>query len=351
MYPGEQPSVSADFTGSPVSGLVPLDVSFSSICPGTAVSWFWVFGDGSNSTAALPVHTYSSPGKYSVSLIMKNARNEMVLVSKPGYINVTEKAPEPPIADFSATPTSGYKPLIVTFTDRSAGSPTSWYWRFGDGSDATAQNPVHTYTLAGNYTVNLTASNSAGSHTLVKFNYISVREREPTSTGISLVPGWNFISVPVRLEAGADTVQLFDGVDTASHTIWTFDGSQRKWVAMGAASQVNALDGVWIFSSGSSFVPLYYSENPLQAPPSKPLAKGWNCIGFGGTIPASARDAFLSAGEDWTQAIGFDAGTQKWETAVVNGGSGAFADSRVLYPFRGYWLYASHDSELASLGA
>ena len=36
---------------------------------------------------------------------------------------------------------------------------------------------------------------------------------------------------------------------------------------------------------------------------------------------------------------------------VVNGGSGAFADSRVLYPFRGYWLYASHDSELASLGA
>ncbi|PKL58742.1 MAG: hypothetical protein CVV34_01110, partial [Methanomicrobiales archaeon HGW-Methanomicrobiales-5] len=38
----------------------------------------------------------------------------------------------PPIAAFSATPTSGIVPLTVTFTDASSDSPTGWAWFFGD---------------------------------------------------------------------------------------------------------------------------------------------------------------------------------------------------------------------------
>jgi beta propeller repeat protein len=66
------------------------------------------------------------------------------------------------IADFSADPKSGYAPLDVQFTDNSQGA-TGWNWNFGDGATSTQQNPMHTYSAAGNYTVALTASNENGS--------------------------------------------------------------------------------------------------------------------------------------------------------------------------------------------
>ncbi|AKB32998.1 cell surface protein [Methanosarcina siciliae HI350] len=63
-----------------------------------------------------------------------------------------------PVAAFTASPTSGDAPLTVNFTDESTGSPTSWSWDFGDGDTSTEQSPSHTYSKAGNYTVNLTVA-------------------------------------------------------------------------------------------------------------------------------------------------------------------------------------------------
>ncbi|MHC4519752.1 MAG: S8 family serine peptidase [Planctomycetota bacterium] len=84
--------------------------------------------------------------------------------------------PLPPVADFSASPTSGDAPLTVDFTDLSTGSPTSWSWTFGDGGTSTDQNPSHTYIASGTFTVQLTATNSAGADTLTKTGYVSVTE-------------------------------------------------------------------------------------------------------------------------------------------------------------------------------
>ena len=60
-------------------------------------------------------------------------------------------------ADFTQNVTSGAAPLTVQFADKSSGRPNSWLWDFGDGSTSGQQNPVHTYTSAGTYTVTLTA--------------------------------------------------------------------------------------------------------------------------------------------------------------------------------------------------
>jgi PKD repeat protein len=68
----------------------------------------------------------------------------------------------PPVAAFTASPASGTAPLVVRFTDTSAGSPTAWAWDFGDGSTATAQNPEHTFAAEGSYTATLRSTNSAG---------------------------------------------------------------------------------------------------------------------------------------------------------------------------------------------
>ncbi len=39
----------------------------------------------------------------------------------------------PPVADFTASPTSGCLPLMVAFTDLSTGTVTNWNWDFGAG--------------------------------------------------------------------------------------------------------------------------------------------------------------------------------------------------------------------------
>ncbi len=82
--------------------------------------------------------------------------------------------PVAPVAAFIGSPTTGNFPLAVSFTDQSTGLPTSWAWTFGDGGSSTAQNPSHSYTTAGSYTVSLTATNSVGSDAEVKTGYITV---------------------------------------------------------------------------------------------------------------------------------------------------------------------------------
>ena len=79
-----------------------------------------------------------------------------------------------PIADFVAGPNSGTPPLSVNFTDQSSNFPTSHQWSFGDGSTSTEQNPFHSYSDTGTFTVTLTATNDYGSDTETKIDYIVV---------------------------------------------------------------------------------------------------------------------------------------------------------------------------------
>lgn len=76
--------------------------------------------------------------------------------------------------DFSASPTSGNAPLEVAFTNNSTGSPTLWNWDFGDGTNSTEENPVHTYNSSGQYTVTLTEKNDTYCGTKSVFGYIKV---------------------------------------------------------------------------------------------------------------------------------------------------------------------------------
>jgi hypothetical protein len=77
-------------------------------------------------------------------------------------------------SNFTATPTSGIAPLVVTFNETSDISPTKWLWEFGDDTNSTEQNPVHQYQNAGTYNVTLTSWTDLGSDSISKVGYISV---------------------------------------------------------------------------------------------------------------------------------------------------------------------------------
>lgn len=169
--------VTAAFSGSPTSGCASLNVSFTDQSSGSPTSWTWDFGDGNGSNAQNPSHTYTAAGNYTVSLTATNATCSDTL-TQTAYVSVSDA----PVANFSGSPTSGNNPLLVNFTDSSSGNPTSWTWTFGDGNGSSAQNPSHTYTAAGLYTVSLTVSNACGGDSLTLTDYIMVEDPPPSST-------------------------------------------------------------------------------------------------------------------------------------------------------------------------
>ena len=129
------------------------------------------------------MYEYTDAGLYTVSFIATNAAGSNT-TTKSEYINVTSIAT--PIASFTADIRKGTLPLSVQFTDTSSNSPTSWVWLFGDGTESTLENPLHTYTSAGTYTVELTAANAGGSRTTTASWYITVTDETaaPTATPV-----------------------------------------------------------------------------------------------------------------------------------------------------------------------
>ncbi len=135
-------------------------------CIGTAVSFLntsvplpdsvrWQLGDGTSSTALNPVKNYAAAGSYTVQLISFYSGCSDTVVQ-------TVRIRERPQIAFSANErVSCSAPFTVNFQDNSTGV-TSWLWNFGNGSTSNVQQPVHTYTNPGSYTVTLTGSNEWG---------------------------------------------------------------------------------------------------------------------------------------------------------------------------------------------
>jgi len=135
--------------------------------------------------------------------------------------------PPSPVVDFTGAPQSGAVPLVVTFTDHSIGTGgiLTYAWDFGDGNvtNATVQNPVHTYTNVGTYNVSLTVNNGVRNTTTVKTGYIIV-------TATPIPPIADFIGSP-RSGAVNLTVMFTDnstGTDPLTFS-WDFgDGSAEN---------------------------------------------------------------------------------------------------------------------------
>jgi PKD repeat protein len=170
------PAPIAQFSATPTDGIAPLAVAFTDASSNAPTSWAWDFqNDGTvDSTSQNPTFTYSTAGSYDVRLTVSNTGGsdsqvitDFIVVGAP---------PPAPVADFSATPTSGAAPLVVAFSDASSNAPTSWAWDFQDDGtvDSTSQNPTYTYGAPGTYTVRLTATNAGGSDAETKTGLVVV---------------------------------------------------------------------------------------------------------------------------------------------------------------------------------
>lgn len=209
--------VTADFAGSPGSGVAPLQISFSSLATGEYDSLTWDFGDGTSLTGENPTHIYTQAGAYTVTLIASGPGG-VSKAEKAGYITVYAKT----VAAFAAAPVTGEAPLNVTFTNQSSGSFSTVQWTFGDGTESHDTNPVHMYTVPGIYTATLTTSGPGGTATATA----AINVKGPVGGQVARA---NFSMFPTagqapllvnfqNLSAGAYTASLWDFGDGSTST-------------------------------------------------------------------------------------------------------------------------------------
>jgi PKD repeat protein len=167
--PAPAPPV-ASFNFSPASGPTPLAVTFTDTSTGTPTAWAWDFGDGTVSNVKNPpAHTYTSPGIKNVQLTVTNSGGSDTITHQ---VQANTVCPSP-ISSFTVSPMTGVKNVTQFDTTNNStnmstpGCNNIWSWNFGDGSGlSSAQSPAnHIYTRKGTYTIELTASNLAGSTT------------------------------------------------------------------------------------------------------------------------------------------------------------------------------------------
>lgn len=179
----DKPSVA--FAVNDSVGCFPFRAQFTDqtvAAPGTSnVSWFWDFGNGTQSTQQNPTVTYASPGDYTITFKVTNDKGCSRVLTKQQYIHIVGNLN----AGFTNTqPMVCRPPVSINFTNTTTGAGTlSYSWNFGDGTNSTVISPQHNYTTPGNYTVTLAIISSEGcKDTVRKTNLITIQNINTTFT-------------------------------------------------------------------------------------------------------------------------------------------------------------------------
>ena len=107
----------------------------------------------------------------------------------------------PVTADFTASPVSDRVPLTVKFTDISTGPVTDWSWDFGDHTttpEQNEQNPTHTYTTVGKFSVTLLVTAPPGGASKTIPDLIEVLPNDPPDMPVSVSPADGVIGVSLN---------------------------------------------------------------------------------------------------------------------------------------------------------
>lgn len=95
-----------------------------------------------------------------------------------------DNIPTTTVANFSATPLSGARPLTVQFTNTTQTPTTAWLWDFENNGlhTSTDENPTYTYTVVGTYSVSLRVTDAYGDASVTRTNYITAEMSPPEGT-------------------------------------------------------------------------------------------------------------------------------------------------------------------------
>lgn len=169
------------------TGCSPLTVQFTNQSSNT-VSSYWDFGNGNFSNLSNPSNVYTAPGTYSIKLVEISATGQKDSVIAYDWITVLPKIG----SDFYAkNTTSCLNGNVFSFVNTSPVSSTC-LWDFGDGNTSALQNPNHSYSTSGHFTVKLIVHNSYGCADIkTMVNYIHVIPNPTTTFTVNTIVASN----------------------------------------------------------------------------------------------------------------------------------------------------------------
>ena len=177
----------------PVSGAVGYTVYY-----GPAAGNYTSNIDVGNTTTS-PVANLTEGATYHFAVTAYNAAHTQSGFSNDVSATIAYSAP---VAQFSASATSGTAPLAVNFSSTSTGTISTYAWTFGDSTAGSTQNPSHVYSSAGVYTVGLTVTGPGGSNTKTNSSYITVSAPlQVTTTVVSSAQNPSALGVSVKFTA------------------------------------------------------------------------------------------------------------------------------------------------------
>jgi outer membrane protein assembly factor BamB/chitodextrinase len=155
----------AVFTYSPAIPLtkeaITFNASLSTPDGGTLISYEWDFGDRTNATGVITTHSYDDNGTYTVTLTITDDEGlsdtdsqDVTVLNRPPVVSLTESASTvftSEVIYFNASESYDLDGVIVTY-----------FWDFGDGTNATGVTVDRAYEYNGTYTVTLTATDDDG---------------------------------------------------------------------------------------------------------------------------------------------------------------------------------------------
>jgi len=159
VYINVYPLPPINFFADTLKGCVPLTVHFVESSPNNGQTYEWNFGDMTNlSLAKNPVHTYTTPGKFDVTLTVTSAEGCKNSKTIHQMIEVWPK----PTSYFTWTPeiATEIKP-IINFNNLSTNA-IEYIWSFGDGDSSSLINPEHKFPAKGEYEVKLISTSLKG---------------------------------------------------------------------------------------------------------------------------------------------------------------------------------------------
>ena len=196
------PSPSASATGVPLSGRVPLQVSFTASASGGTppFTMAWVFGDGRTGTGSNPTHTYFTGGVFPVRLWA----NDSLGASASAFLNVS--AIPQLVLHLAVVPATTHVGSNVTiFANATGGTGTYSYLYTGLPQGCSTANLSVLQcspSTTGNFSVNVTVTDSGGVSTALTsaLSVLPNPNGSPnTSGGPSYLAYWVVIGVIIAL--------------------------------------------------------------------------------------------------------------------------------------------------------
>ena len=204
------PVYNTGLTNDEVCHGTPVDFKDSSTSFTTIKSYYWDFGDGTTSDLANPPpHVYADSGSYKVSHYITAMDN----CESPPFTRII-KVGDDPVISFNVSDTcEATNPVISVDAKLGIGTISKWQWQINGNDISNSQKPDLTSLSAGEYSLKLTATSSAG---CVSNSFVSGLTVKPIPVIAADVEG-GCINTPVTFSA-----QQNDNLTSVRNWHWDF---------------------------------------------------------------------------------------------------------------------------------